>query len=114
MNPKKIRIDKKEERLILEWNSEETDSIGLKYLREECPCANCKGETILLKTIRPPRIQYSKAEMFQIQNLEVIGSYGLKIVWKDGHDTGIYTWDYLKMLSVDEDSGSRHDYDPLI
>lgn len=114
MKPKKIKLDKKNEKLILDWDGENSSEISLKYLREECPCANCKGETILLKTIRPPRIQYSNAKMFEIKNLEPVGSYGLKVVWNDGHDTGIYSWDYLKTLAEDEDSGVNHDYDTLI
>ena len=114
MKPQKIKLDKEKTKLILDWNSENQSEISLKYLREECPCANCKGETILLKTIRPPRIQYSNAKMFEVKNLEPVGSYGLKITWQDGHDTGIYSWDYLKTLSEDEASGERHDYDPLI
>ena len=34
--------------------------------------------------------------------IEFAGNYALKIRWDDGHDTGLYTWDYLGQLAGDE------------
>ena len=49
--PKTIKIKDKSVLEIM-WEDESVSSIGLKYLRDECPCATCKGETVLLKTYR--------------------------------------------------------------
>jgi DUF971 family protein len=98
VNPKQIKITE-QQRLKISWDNGEESEISLKYLRDECPCANCKGETILFKTMRPARIKFDTPGKYE---------------WKDGHDTGIYSWEYLKTLADDEASGTKHNYKPLV
>lgn len=113
MKPKQIKIEDGKH-LVITWQDETKDKISLKYLREECPCANCKGETILLKTIRPPRQNKNIPGRYEISKIDIVGGYAIQVRWKDGHDTGIYSWEYLKELADDEASGKTHDYDPLL
>ncbi|RPI66427.1 MAG: DUF971 domain-containing protein [Ignavibacteriales bacterium] len=111
MKPKKIQIlDKKE--LFIKWNDDTETFIDLKYLRDECPCASCKGETVLFKTLRPPSITVKNSNMYEIIDIQLTGGYAIQIKWKDGHGTGIYTWDYLKTLG--KEGGQNHNYKPLI
>ena len=49
MNPVQIKLLHKE-KLIIKWDDDHESILSLKYLRDECPCAVCKGETVLLKT----------------------------------------------------------------
>lgn len=109
MNPKQIKILEKKY-LYIKWDDESESKIDLQYLRKECPCANCKGETVLLKTYRPAQKVKDKPESFQIKNIEPTGGYAIQITWKDGHNTGIYSWEYLKDLS----EGKNQDYDSLL
>ncbi len=113
MVPKTIKIKDKSSLEIL-WEDESTSSIGLKYLRDECPCATCKGETVLLKTYRPPTKKMITPEMFIIKNIETVGEYAIQITWKDGHNTGIYTYDYLQELDKGQSSAKKQDYDTLL
>lgn len=113
MKPKQIKILNKDS-IYIKWDNDKETNISLKYLRDECPCANCKGETILLKTYRPPKLNISTPEMYQVKNLELVGNYAIKINWKDGHDTGIYSWEYLSQLQEDEEENKSHNYKPLI
>ena len=113
MVPKQIKVEEAKY-LKISWDDNKEDRISLKYLREECPCANCKGETILLRTIRPPKLSLADPKMFYINNIKVVGGYAIQVSWKDGHNTGIYSWEYLKTLANDEESGKRHNYKPLI
>lgn len=113
MSPTQIKITDKNS-LKINWDDNSQSDISLKYLRDECPCANCKGETILLKTMRPARQNKLAVGRYNITNIEVVGGYAVKISWKDGHDTGIYSWQYLKTLADDEASGISHDYKPLV
>jgi len=113
MKPKQIKILDKD-KLFLVWNDDSTSTITLKYLRDECPCAGCKGETILFKTFRPPQPTIFSPEMYKIKNIEVVGDYAIQIWWKDGHNTGIYSWDYLKTLEADEKDNQQHKYDTLL
>ena len=113
MRPKQIKVEEAKYLKIL-WDDNKEDRISLKYLREECPCANCKGEAILLRTIRPPKLNLADHQMFHIHNIKVVGGYAIQVSWEDGHKTGIYSWEYLKTLATDEESGKRHNYKPLI
>ena len=113
MSPQQVKILKKDKLKIIWENSTET-ILSLKYMRDECPCAGCKGETILLKTYRPPAPKVITPEMYQVKNLEVVGDYAIQVTWKDGHNTGIYSWDYIKQLEEGMDENKNQDYKPLI
>ena len=112
MSPKKIKV-KEKKKLYIKWNDDTESEIGLKYLRDECPCAACKGETVLLKTYRPSKKDILPG-MYEIVNIKPVGGYAVQITWKDGHNTGLYTWENLKQLAEDEGTGTKHDYENLI
>jgi len=111
--PKTIKLKDKSILEIL-WEDESVIKIGLKYLRDECPCATCKGETVLLKTYRPPVKKLLTPEMYLIKNIETVGEYAIQISWKDGHSTGIYTYEYLQELNKGQTSEQKQDYDTLL
>ncbi len=112
MSPKQIKI-KDKSRLYIKWNDDSESEIGLKYLRDECPCASCKGETVLMKTYRPAK-KAEHPDMYKVADIKPVGGYAIQISWKDGHNTGIYTWANLKQLAEDEESGRSQNYDNLI
>ena len=113
MSPEKIDVTKSKT-LKIKWDDKSVSELNLKYLRDECPCASCKGETILLKTYRPPKPTVITTEIYEIKNIEVVGDYAIQITWKDGHNTGIYSWEYLKKLEDDQDNGNKQNYEPLL
>lgn len=113
MKPKQIKIIDKD-KLSLTWNDDTINSISLNYLRDECPCATCKGETILFKTFRPPKPTMLSPEMYKIKSIDVVGDYAIQIGWKDGHNTGIYSWEYLKTLEAGENNKTQQKYDTLL
>lgn len=81
------------------WNDEHKSIYELSYLRRECPCASCKGETILWKHYGPTKqIMIPTLEMTQLVGIEPIGNYAIQLIWKDGHNSGIYNWEYLRAL----------------
>jgi DUF971 family protein len=84
--------------LSITWNDGHESRIRLTTLRDLCPCAGCKGETVLLRTYIPPSPDKSSPGRYKLTNAEVIGNYALKLTWADGHDTGIYHWEYLRSL----------------
>ena len=113
MRPKQIKIVDKD-KLSLTWNDETSTIFSLKYLRDECPCAGCKGETILFKTFRPAKPTMFSTEMYKIKSIDVVGDYAIQIGWKDGHNTGIYSWEYLKTLEAGINDNTQQKYDTLI
>jgi DUF971 family protein len=113
IKPKQIKIIDKD-KLSIVWNDELISIISLKYLRDECPCAGCKGETILFKTYRPPKPAILSPEMYKIKSLDEVGDYAIQIGWKDGHNTGIYSWEYLKTLEQSQSNSTNQKYDTLL
>ncbi len=113
MSPQQVKIFEKD-KLKITWEDSTETILLLKYMRDECPCAGCKGETILLKTYRPPALTVVTPEMYQVKNIEVVGDYAIQVTWKDGHSTGIYSWDYIKQLEEGMDENKNQDYKPLI
>lgn len=72
-------------------------TILLSKLREECPCAVCKGEEIM--GVRYTfGIQVMKPGMNELEALIPTGNYALQARWKDGHDSGIYTWEQFRSI----------------
>lgn len=113
MQPKQIKIVEKA-KLLIKWDDYNQSVLGLKYVRDECPCANCKGETILLRTYRPAKPPMYSPEMYKIEKIDVVGGYAIQISWKDGHNTGIYSWEYLRQLENDQSDSKNQNYEPLL
>ena len=97
MRPIQIKRDKEHDSLVLSWDDGHTSSFPIKFLRDECPCAGCKGETIL-GTHYPAPLKIFKEGMYDLEKLVQVGQYAVQAYWKDGHDTGIYSWEYFLML----------------
>lgn len=91
--------------LRLVWNDGRSVDIPLEYLRKECPCAHCKGETILGKVYKPVALPTYVEGMNELENIVPVGNYAIQVAWKDGHSTGIYTWEYLHVLAADVEKG---------
>lgn len=85
--------------LHLRWNDGLESIISLKLLRDECPCAGCKGETVLFHESKPILPILDQAGKYEIREMHQVGNYAVQVTWGDGHSTGIYTWDYLRGLA---------------
>jgi DUF971 family protein len=84
--------------LSVKWNDESVSEIPLTKLRDECPCVNCKGESVIFESYIPIKSPFKAAGYYEIDKIETVGNYAISIKWKDGHDTGIYSWDILRKL----------------
>ena len=84
--------------IFLEWGDGHSGPVALENLREACPCAGCKGETVLLHHYAPPPRDTGSPGRYLLHEVTPVGNYGLKVAWQDGHAEGIYTWDYLRSL----------------
>jgi DUF971 family protein len=102
----KIRLQSSD-RLVIEWDDGHEGIHSLRKLRDECPCAGCRGETVLLKTYQPERQSETPAG-YELAAIEQVGHYAIKISWKDGHSTGIYDWEYLRSLCECEECQKKN------
>ena len=86
--------------LTLNWSDGITTIISIQKLRDECPCAGCKGETVLFESYTPPKLTVLVPGMYDLKKMEIIGNYSVQPLWGDGHNTGLYSWDYLRKISA--------------
>ena len=95
--PKKIsRINNN--LLQFDWPDGLTTVIKVEDFRKECPCAECKGETIAGKVVSLPKIEIFKPGQYDLKQILPVGNYAITAIWGDGHDSGIYDWEYLREI----------------
>ena len=87
--PSKIHYHKTRRVLALTFNDGMSVELSAEYLRVHSPSAEVRGHGAQL-----PILQVGKQQV-AILDIEAAGNYALKIVFDDGHDTGLYSWDYL-------------------
>ena len=90
--PNKILLRDKGKTLALEYEAGLRRELSAEYLRVSSPSAEVQGhggEGGVLPTGK---------EQVQITQIERAGNYALRLTFSDGHDSGIYTWTYLKQL----------------
>ena len=98
MKPTSIkRISTTEIRITWEDGKETVHT--LEQLRDNCPCAGCSGETVLLHGYRPPKPDRTTPGRYELTDIRQVGSYAVQITWGDGHNTGIYTFERLRNLA---------------
>jgi DUF971 family protein len=85
--------------LRIEWSDGTTREYTLRELRDACPCATCREKrshpappTLL------PVLSAAETQPLTIRAMKPVGNYAYAIDFSDGHDTGIYTIEYLREL----------------
>lgn len=99
--PSPTRLDvKKDEGITIAWGDGLVHTYPNDLLRSMCPCALCREERAEKKSKRPllTVLPGNYAGTLSIRSAELVGNYALKIAWSDGHDAGIYTFEYLREL----------------
>ncbi|HEY6111011.1 MAG TPA: DUF971 domain-containing protein [Chthoniobacterales bacterium] len=84
--------------LAIRWNDDGESYLDLQFLRRACPCAACGGEPDVLGDILRPEVSYSD-DSFELTGFQIVGGYALQPRWADGHNTGLYTFQYLRRLA---------------
>ena len=86
--------------LAVKWGDGRENFIPLENLRRACPCAGCKGEMDILGNLYKNPEKPLSAKAFELVKLVSVGGYAIQPVWADGHNTGIYSFDYLKRIAA--------------
>ena len=93
------QIDAMPEELALSWPDGHETFLSYERLRRACPCALCKGEPHLWGQSGPlGEPENLNSTSFQLVGVERMGNYGIRLSWGDRHNTGIYTFAYLRSL----------------
>ena len=86
--------------LAIKWSDGSESFLSNKQLRGLCPCSNCSGETDVFGNVYGCQDnENNHNKKYHIKGYLNIGHYAIRIVWGDGHNTGIYSFDFLKSLN---------------
>jgi DUF971 family protein len=96
--PTEIRLQKKSRQVAISFDDGNKFELPFEYLRVNSPSAEVQGHG-------PGQgvLQVGK-ENVQLTAIEPIGHYAVRLVFDDGHDTGLYTWKYLYELATEQES----------
>ena len=94
--PLEIRVHRAERRLEIDFDDGRTFDLSAELLRVESPSAEVQGHTPSQKVTVPGKRQVG------IVRLEPVGNYAVRIVFDDGHSTGIFSWAYLYAMGCDQ------------
>ena len=86
--------------LAVKWDDGAEDFIALEKLRRACPCAGCKGEVDILGNLYLNPALPLTAKSFEFVKMMSVGGYAIQPVWADGHNTGIYSFEYLRRVAA--------------
>ncbi|MCX7879843.1 MAG: DUF971 domain-containing protein [Ignavibacteria bacterium] len=88
-----MRVDNNFLKII--WDDGFESLVELRFIRKNCPCAQCQGEEVAGKKVTLPKLTILNENAYKLKSIEIVGNYGLQFVWEDGHDTGIFSFEYL-------------------
>jgi DUF971 family protein len=94
--PSKIQLHRKSKVLELTYG-DGTFRLSAEYLRVYSPSAEVKGHGPGQEVLQTGK------QHVGITGLESAGNYAIRLIFDDGHDSGIYTWDYLYDLGSNQD-----------
>lgn len=95
--PVELRVLRAERVLEVELEDGQVFALSAEYLRVESPSAQVQGHAPSQKVTVPGKRRVG------ITRLEQVGNYAVRIVFDDGHDSGIYTWSWLHRLGTEQE-----------
>ncbi|KZY73494.1 1-(5-phosphoribosyl)-5-((5-phosphoribosylamino)methylideneamino)imidazole-4-carboxamide isomerase [Oleiphilus sp. HI0071] len=95
MIPSRVEAKQQSRVLLLQYPDGTSHELSFEYLRVLSPSAEVQGHG-------KPILQFGKKNVL-LKGVEQAGNYALKLVFDDGHDSGLYTWDYLRKLCVEKE-----------
>ncbi len=96
--PTDIKLHKKSATLEMTYADGTNNTLPAELLRVLSPSAEVRGHG------KGQEVLQTGKRHVKIVNLEAVGNYGIKLVFDDGHDTGIYSWTYLAELGSEQES----------
>jgi DUF971 family protein len=95
--PTDIRLHQRSRQLEIAFSDGSHFTLPCEFLRVYSPSAEVRGHGVGQEVL-----QTGKREV-DITALEPVGNYALKLVFSDGHDSGLYSWDYLYLLGEQQE-----------
>ena len=96
--PTELKIDKDKRVLTVSFDDGASFALPAEMLRVLSPSAEVQGHS------PDQRVTVSGKENVSILRLEPVGNYAVRIVFDDGHDTGLFVWSYLRELGENREA----------
>jgi DUF971 family protein len=107
MTPTEIRLKKESKILIVSFDDGSEFQYSCEYLRVHSPSAEVKGHGPGQETLQTGK------EHVSIVAIDPVGHYAVRLTFDDGHDSGLYTWQYLHELGTGMTANWRRYLDRL-
>jgi DUF971 family protein len=86
--------------LAIRWDDGTESFVTLEKLRRACPCAGCHGEVDILGNLYKSPDKPLPPTAFELVRFVPVGGYAIQPAWRDGHNSGIFSFDYLRRLAA--------------
>lgn len=94
--PTELRLAESKDTLHVSFDDDSSYDFPAEFLRVQSPSAEVQGHS------PDQRVTVPKKKNVKISDLRPVGNYAVKIVFDDGHDTGLFSWSYLHELGSDQ------------
>lgn len=92
--PAGIKVLREDGVVQVAWSDGGASRFPFRWLRGHCPCAVCVSETTGLRMVGVGDVP----EDVHPTGAGFVGNYAIKLQWSDGHDTGLYSWEWFDVL----------------
>ena len=89
-------IEESDSAVSIKWSNDTETTYSAVQLRQACPCAGCVNEWTGEKILADDQV----ADNLTFSSISIVGRYALSFHFSDGHDTGIFSFDFLKKLNA--------------
>ena len=107
IRPAKVRVDQTGGTgMRIEWRDGHVSEWTFAWLRAACPCATCheerdrEGRAAGVAKAKPASLLPMYEAPARPVEVTPVGKYALRFKWNDGHEAGLYSWDYLRNTRV--------------
>jgi DUF971 family protein len=91
-------IDEGDDGLRIVWSDATENLYSAPFLRRVCACAQCVNEWTGERMLKPESV----SDAVKIENIGVVGRYALSFTFSDGHNTGIFSFNYLHQVAANK------------
>lgn len=94
-----VSVQKVGGELAVAWSDGQESYLPLEMLRRKCPCAACAGEPDVTGHVSKPRQNLVEGS-FELVGWQTVGGYAIQPRWADGHDSGIFSYAFLRSFGA--------------
>ena len=100
--PQHLELHRRSRELELGYADGESYRLSCEYLRVFSPSAEVMGHGPGQEVLQTGKLRVT------IDHIKPVGNYAVQFIFSDGHDTGLYSWDYLHKLCLEQEARWQH------